>query len=288
MPRKTKRPLHKKHKDTKRKRGGVNSLPPLSEQQLDEYNISNTEVLLFLIDFLNKNNLQNIILGHHKFIDSIETQKLEFGTNSEFRKFVSDVIQWFLFDYNQSFSNCVLEIIKKSIENPLFLSKTASPDEKYNVLLLNVYNMIAKKNNQDDDVIVTLLRILLRALRLPQVKEPVITSLQAQQDNLIQFKTTIVCLLDNIIKKDLLHNEEIRKLLREIIEDLTYKNVYNWTMMKKLAGLITSCALSVTSNLTSLAAKGTYNATANAATGVYTGTANAFSSVGNTLFGSKK
>lgn len=256
MPRKTKRTYNKNR--TRRRTGGE-FLQDMNSK-LDQYKISNVEVIFFLIDFLNKNNLQNIILGHHIFINSIEDQKFEFD-NPEFRKFISDLIQWFLLDYDQKFSNCILEIIKKTLENPQFLNKNALPDEKYNILLLNIYDMILKNNNQDNLVIFVLLQILLRALRMPQVKEAVITNIQTQQDNLIEFKKVLVCLLDNIIKKDLLHNEEIRKLLREIIEDLTYKNVYNWDTFKKLAGLISNCPISVTSTVGSVVAKGVYKKT---------------------------
>lgn len=107
--------------------------------------------------------------------------------------------------------------------------------------------MILKYNNKENEVeFFSLLEILLRGLRMPVVKEMVLSNLQDQQSNLIQYKNAIVCLLDNIIKKDLLHNEEIRKLMKELIEDLSYNNVYNWNTFKKLAGLITNCAGSIT------------------------------------------
>lgn len=275
MPsRKTKR-IHKKEKNRKnnkntRRKGGDS--PQDVTSKLDQFQITNVEVIIFLIDFLDKTNLKNIFLTHYKFINAIETEKIVFNENPEFRKFMNDIVQWFLLDYNQEFSNCLLEIIKKTIENPVFLNKTTSPDEKYNVLLLNVYDMIVKYNNNEDARFFSLLQILLRGLRMPKVKEMVLSSLQQQEDNLIQYKNTIVCLLDNIIKYDLLHKEEIRQLIKQIIEELSYQNAYNWNTFKKLAGLVTNCALSITSNISSVAAKAAYNATTNVASGVYKST----------------
>jgi hypothetical protein len=291
MSRKTKR-SNKKNKTQRIKKGGENvqqTSPQTQEQiivQLDKFQITNTEILFFLIDFLNKNNLKNILLTHHQLIDNIENEKLIFNENPKFRKLINDIIQWFLLDYNQSFSNGLLEIIKNTIQNPVFLSKTSSPDDKYNVLLMSVYAMIVKYNNSEDVEFFSLLEILLRGLRMPKVKGLILSNLQVQQDNLIQYKSTIVCLLDNMIKKDLLHKEEIRKLMKEILEELSYTTAYNWATFKKLVGLVSSCALSVTSNVTAVAAKGAYNATTNAASSAYNATSNAASSLYKNTVGS--
>jgi hypothetical protein len=280
MPVKTKKLLNKKNKTRRGRKGGDNLQQTQTQQQintqLDKFQISNVEVILFLIEFLNKNNLKNILLTHFQFINNIENEKLVFNENPAFRKFINDIIQWFLLDYNQSFSNSLLEIIKNTIQNPVFLSKNSSPDDKYNVLLMNVYTMITKYNNSEDVEFFSLLEILLRGLRMPKVKELVLSNLQLQQDNLIQYKSTIVCLLDNMIKKDLLHKEEIRKLIKEILEELSYNTAYNWATFKKLAGLVSNCALTVTSNVTAVAAKGAYNATTNAASSLYKNTLGSF------------
>jgi hypothetical protein len=257
MPRKTKRVVNKNK--SRRRRGGDN-LQSINSK-LDQFQISNLEVSFFLIDFLNKTNLKDILVTHFKFINSLEDQNLEFSENPLFRKFINDIVQWFLLDYNNQFANDLLEITKKTIENPQFLNKNSTPDEKYNVLLTNIYDMIAKINNGGNIEFVSLLEILLRGLRMPTVKEIALTNIQQQLDNLIQYKKSIICLLDNIIKKDLLHKEEIRVLIKEIIEDLSYNNVYNWNTFKKLAGLVGNCAGSVTSDLTTVAAKSAYSST---------------------------
>jgi hypothetical protein len=282
MPRKSKKVNKKKQTQTQRRRRGGEPLQQTTQtqeqitSQLDKYQITNTEIIFFLIEFLNKSNFKNILLTHYQFINNIENEKLVFNENIAFRKLLNDTIQWFLLDYNTSFSNCLLEIVKNTIQNPVFLSKTSSADDKYNVLLMNVYAMIVKYNTSDDVEFFSLLEILLRGLRMPKVKELVLSNLQVQEDNLIQYKSTIVCLLDNIIKKDLLHNEEIRKLIKEMLEELSYNTVYNWATFKKLAGLVSNCALTVTSNVTAVAAKGAYNATTNAASSIYKNTVGSF------------
>jgi hypothetical protein len=282
MPRKSKKVNKKNKTQTQRRRRGGEPLQQTTQTQtqittqLDKYQITNTEIIFFLIEFLNKSNFKNILLTHYQFINNIENEKLVFNENLSFRKLINDTIQWFLLDYNTSFSNCLLEIIKNSIQNPVFLSKNSSADDKYNVLLMNVYAMIVKYNTTDDIEFFSLLEILLRGLRMPKVKELVLSNLQVQEDNLIQYKSTIVCLLDNMIKNDLLHKDEIRKLIKEILEELSYNTVYNWATFKKLVGLVSNCALTVTSNVTAVAAKGAYNATTNAASTVYKNTVGSF------------
>ena len=245
MPKITKR-IHKKNATTRRKRGGD------QEVNLDQYKITNTQTIIFLIRFLTKEGLEAIILSNYKFIDSLENLENTEGklvfTNPEFRKIINDLIQWFLFDYNDQFSNVLLEIIKNTIGDTEFLN---NPDQNYNILLLNVYNMIDKYNNTDQVEFFSLLEIFLRILRMPKVKEIIVSTVQSQKEKLIQYKESIVCLLDNIIKNDLLHKPEIRKLIQEIIQELTYKNIYNWNTITKLIGVVKGCTLSVTSNILS-------------------------------------
>jgi hypothetical protein len=289
MPRKTKRP-YKRNKSRKlyKKVGGLDpSVPQDINEKLDHYQIQNVEVILFLIDFLDKSNLKNILLGYHKFINTIETQKLDF-TNPEFREFCNSLGQWFLFDYNKDFSNGLLEIIKNTIGNQQFFNKKLDWDQRYNILLLNVYDVIKKYEESKDIEFITLFRILLRALRIPSVKESIVSSITAQQDALYTYENIIVCLLNNLIKKDMLHNEEVRKLLSELITELTYKNVYNWAMIKKLSGMVGNCAGSVTYDLGAAAAVGTAHATKNAVVATGNLASSAASGVYNSLFVSKK
>ena len=247
------------------KRGGLVELSNKDmNSKLDQFNINNLEIIFFMMEFLNKSDLKTILLSHHHFINTIEEQDLNFNKNHEYRSFVNNIIQWFLLDYDKDFFNSILEIIKNTIMNPLFLDKNINVDQRYDVLLQNIYNMIEKYNNKNVDIFI-LLEIILRGLRMPNVKEKIIQNISQQEDSIKSFKNTIVCLLDVLIKEDLIHNPEIRKLLKELIEELTYHTVYSWTTFKKLVGLIRKCSLSITSEVSSVAAKNVYNKTSNAA-----------------------
>lgn len=240
------------------------------DSKLNRFYITNTEIIFFLINFLEKSELKTILLKHHKFIDSIETQKLVFNENPEFRSFVNDTVQWFLLDYNKDFLNSVLEIVKNTIENPVFLNKSVPWEERYNVLLENVYLMIERYNNNENIDIFILLEIILRGLRMPKVKEMIIKNITEQQDTIINFKSTIVCLLNWLIKRDLIRDTEIRNLLKKMIEDLSYNDINSlWITLKKLLGLIKNCSGSIGTDISSIAAKKVYDTTSNAAKNIY-------------------
>lgn len=248
----------------KKKIGGLVIPEPTSKY--DHFYIQNTEIILFLIDFISKTDLKSILIAHHKFIDTIQDQKLDFKENKEFRAFINDIVQWFLLDYDKQFLNSLLEIVKNTFENPTFLNTNIDINQRYNVLLDNVYAMIEKENtktntNHENINIFILLEIILRLLRMPTIKQKIISIIQTQEKSLISFKKTILCLLDFLIKEDLLHNEEIRNLLKEFIEELSYNNAYSWTTFKKLMSLVKQCSLTITSDVSSIAAKKVYSNT---------------------------
>ena len=251
-------------RSNQKKIGGL--VVPESAIKYDHFYIENTEIILFLIDFISKTDLKSILIAHHKFIDTIQDQKLDFKENKDFRAFINDIVQWFLLDYDKQFLNSLLEIIKNTLENPIFLNTNIDINERYNVLLDNVYAMIEKENaktntNQENINIYILLEIILRLLRMPSIKQKIISIIQTQEKSLISFKKTIVCLLDFLIKEDLLHNEEIRNLLKEFIEELSYNNAYSWTTFKKLMSLVKQCSFTITSDVSSIAAKKVYSNT---------------------------
>lgn len=110
---KTRNTLKKKFK--KRIHGGGENKDEVI-LKIEQHKIENVEIILFLIDFLNKPELKNIVLVNFKFINGIDlennaSQTFNFTTNPEFRKLVDDVIQWFLLDYNKQFANSILGII---------------------------------------------------------------------------------------------------------------------------------------------------------------------------------
>ena len=262
---------HRKTRKLEKKTGGLSvSSNQAIDTKLNHFYISNTEIILFLINFLEKSELKTILIKHHHFIDTIETQPLVFKENPEFRSFVNDTVQWFLLDYNKNFLNSVLEIVKNTLENPVFLNKSVDWDERYNVLLENVYLMIERYNNSENIDIFMLLEIILRGLRMPKVKEMIIKSITEQEDKIINFKTTILCLLNWLIRQDLIRDTEIRNLLKKMIEHLSYNDISSiWITLKKLLGLIKSCSGSIGTDISSIAAKKVYDTTSNAAKNIY-------------------
>jgi hypothetical protein len=267
----------KKNKKTKKTRklgektGGlvISSMQEMN-LKLNKFYITNTEIILFLINFLEKSELKTIIVKHYQFIDNIETPNLTFKENPEFRSFVNDMVQWFLLDYNKDFLNSVLEIVKNTIEDPVFLNKSVDWDERYNVLLENVYRMIERYNNNENIDIFMLLEIILRGLRMPKVKEMIIKNITEQQDTIMNFKSTIVCLFNWLIKQDLIRDTEIRNLLKKIIEEVSYNDISSiWITLKKLLGLVKNCSGSIGADISSIAAKKVYDSTSNAAKNIY-------------------
>ena len=259
----------RQRKTRKIKKGGLVELNShIDDSKFKQFYINNVEIIFFIMDFFNKTDLKNIVLLHHHFINTIEEQYLNFNKNPEYRAFVNNIIQWFLLDYNKDFLNSILEIIKNTLMNPDFLNKNINLDERYNILLENVYSMISKYNNKNVEIFI-LLEIIFRALQMPNVRDIVIQNLKQQEDSIISFKNTIVCLLEVLIKEDLIHNPDIRKLLKELIENLTYNNVYSWEILKKILGLVRKCSLSITSEVSSIAAKNVFNKTSNAAKNLF-------------------
>ena len=112
--------------------------------------------------------------------------------------------------------------------------------------------------NQENIEINTLLKIILRLLVMNSIKQN-ITNFITTQDTLASVKNSIICLIDSLMKKDLLHDEKIRGILKEYIEELTYKKMFNWSNLIKLAGLVGNCAASLTYDVGSITAKNTYN-----------------------------
>jgi hypothetical protein len=231
--RKSNKKSNRKTKKNRIKIGGlVEQNNKVNNPKFDKFHISNLEIIFFIMEFLNKSDLKNILLSHHHFINTIQEQKLDFKQNQEFRLFVNNIIQWFLLDYDKDFFNAILEIIKNTIMNPVFLNKNINWDERYNVLLENIYHMIEKYNNINTNIFV-LLEIILRALRMPDVREKIIKNINQQENTILSFKNTIVCLLNVLIKEDLIHIEKIN-LGFNILTQLDTGSFRNLAILKEL------------------------------------------------------
>lgn len=256
------------------------------------HNIENVEVIAFLIDFLNRTEFKNILFENFKFINGINennlSQNFDFGNNPEFRKLLSDIIQWFILDYNKQFVNSILGIIKNTIIDPDFLNKNIDINERYNVLLLNVCNMIDKfndTNSQENIDINALLRILLKVLTFNNVKQNIMGIISAQGDTITSLKNIIVCLLDNLMKTDLLHDEKIRGVLKEYIEKFSYKTAFDSSNINKLSGLIGNCAFALTADIGSITAKNAYAVGSTTAKNAYAIGSNTAKTAYNSTFG---
>ena len=149
---------------------------------------------------------------------------------------------------------------KNTLNDKVFLDKTIDINERYNILLLNVCVMIDNFGvNQENIEINTLLKIILRLLVMDSIKQNITNLITTQQGTLASAKNSIICLIDSLMKKDLLHDEKIRGLLKEYIEKLTYTKVFDLSNLIKLAGLVGNCAASLTYDVGSITAKNTYN-----------------------------
>ena len=247
-------------KRSKRVHGGIGP----SEVFSQAYKIENVDVILFLTDFLDKQELKNIVLENFKFINGIDiennaSESFDFATKHEFRKLLSDLIQWFLLDYNKEFANSILGIIKNTLEDKSFLDKKINVDERYNILLLKVCDMIDMFGDQTKIEINTLLKIILRLLVMNSIKQNITSFITTQEDTLTKVNHTIICLIDNLMKRDLLHDTKIRGILKEYIENLTYKKAFDWSNLIKLAGVVGNCAGSFTYDVGTTTAKSAYD-----------------------------
>lgn len=258
------------HKTKKRKSkkiyGGV--VGPDIASKMEQHKIENVEIIIFLIDFLNREKFKNILLENFLFINGIDldnnlSKNFDFVNNPKYRKLISGIIQWFVLDYNKQFVNSILGIVKTTLMNVNFLNKSIDINNRYDILLLNISNMIDTfgDNTPENIEINALLRIILKILTLSSVKQNVMGIISKQGDNIINLKYTIICLLDNLIKTDLFHDEKIRILLKEYIEELTYKTIFDWANIKKLSGLVGTCTGSLSADVGSSAIKSAYNNT---------------------------
>lgn len=224
------------------------------EKQLEENSISNTEILGFVVYLLlPKTDFINIINNNQHFIDTIESQELDFSKNQEYRKIINETVQWLLLDFDKHFLNSILLTLKNTFSNPQFLNEQTDINERYNVLLKNLIVTINEKTSANEDIIIImLLKIVLRVLNMPNIKTTIIQQLQAQNQKITQFKNSIICILNYLIKIELANNEKMRLLIKELIEQMSYTN-QRWEIIKKMTSITGSCGLTITSDVTKTA-----------------------------------
>jgi hypothetical protein len=201
--------------------------------------ISNGEILAFLlIDLIAEtqtNYFHQLIDKNVEFINSIQVVNsgnnndtatiianvinnknipLKFSQNELFRKFINDIIQWLLFDYNHELQSSIFETLYETLLDDNFL-QTTNEDDNYDILIKNVQQMIMVKSKQlldisasdpkhkEIDGVISLLRILLRYLKLPASKATIMTGITSNAANIKQYKKSVLCILKYLIQTNL-------------------------------------------------------------------------------------
>ena len=254
--------INEKRKDNKKNKKGLKSKKNRKKNRktrkagaeglsYDDFYVNNIEIILFLIDFLGKDELKEILVNHTKFIDSIETQNLVFEHNIDFRSFVNDTVQWFLFDYNKKFLNSLLIIVKNTLESEDFFSYDSNSDKSYNALLVNICKRIKEyetplvddPDEKEKRDIFILLKIILRGLRMENIKLKTIEIIKNHKNNIYKYKSTIICFLNWLVDQEnnFLRKNEIRLLLKKTIEMKDKKIKDLWITFINSFDIIKNC-----------------------------------------------
>ena len=248
--------------------------------------ISNGEILAFLfMDLIaetQSNYFGKLIDKNIEFINSIQIVNsngdnnantiianvinnnnipLDFNKNELFRKFINDIIQWLLFDYNHELQSSIFETFYETLLDDNFL-QTTNVDINYDILIKNVKQMIMIKSNQlinigtndpkhkEIDGVITLLRIFLRYLNAPTSKTNIMNALTNNATNIKQYKKSVLCILKYLIQTKLLQNDKVRNIISDLITDMTLHNNFStWkTLIAKSASLVGNCGGTVFMN----------------------------------------
>ena len=254
---------------------------PRTPSIADEGEITNGEIIAFtLFSFIpetGKSSFISIIDNNLDFVNNIHEEiknnTLNFSTNEPYRKFINDLGQWILFDYNPQFSTCMFQILYDTINDNNFLNDKVDTDTQYNVLLKNVKQMILKKEEENtkldaqdviyiqNDRIISLLRIFLRMLNIPENKKEIMESISSQKANIISYKPSILCILKHLIESKALQKDNVRILIGNLIKDMTIKNnISSWiSIVKSGSDLIGNCKTTIATNAVSTAVSSSFS-----------------------------
>ena len=301
MKKRTNRSKKKSNKTTKRNKkiyGGVfsSSTKPNTESYsysnntlsrsrspsiVDEGEITNGEIIAFtLFSFIpetGKSSFISIIDNNLDFVNNIHEEiknnTLNFSTNEQYRKFINDLLQWILFDYNPQFSTCMFQILYNTLNDNNFLNDKVDIDTQYNILLINVNQMIIKKEEENtklesqnviyiqNDRIISLLRIFLRFLNIEENKKVIKEAITSQKTTINSYKRSILCILKHLIDTNILQKDNVRILIGNLIKDMTVKNnLSNWTtIVKSGSDLIGNCGSTIATNAVSNAVSSSFS-----------------------------
>lgn len=252
--------------------------------------ISNGEIIAFVLKDLITDqqiiNLGNIINKNIDFINSIESvntinptnncpvsammsvlnsQKipLDYEKNEKYRSLLNDIIQWLLFDYSNILRVSLFEIIYQTFLDNNFLS-TVNDNTNYDILLKNTMQVIMLRTNDINSTTgvsdpqheplfcaITLLRIILKFLKVPETTTLIMSYLNPNQTIIQQFRKTILCIVKYVITTDLTKNNEVRILISDYIKDMTLHRNFSTlvTVLKKSVSLIGNCSGTLFLNL---------------------------------------
>ncbi len=207
----------------------------------------------YLVELLNTPDFKTKVFEKNKkFIQSISInndnipESFNYVNNVEFRKFIDDLLQWLLFDYNPYILNTLLTVIYDSFNNPKFLNNET---DSFEILFDNLQNVILEKmkenfNAVDDDKKneINLLILILYLLTIPSVTTAVSNFINNNkvvfQNNLSDIK----CVINDIRKIGIKNNTMVRKLITNYFESLKIDSAnINVIELVKLLGKFGDC-----------------------------------------------
>ena len=207
----------------------------------------------YLIELLNTPDFKTKVFDKNKtFIHSISInndnipESFNYLNNVEFRKFIDDLVQWLLVDYNPYILNTLLMVIYNSFNNPKFLEDNV---DSFEILFDNLQNMILQKmdenfNTVDDDKKneINLLILVLYLLTIPSVTLAVSNLINNNKAVFRNNLTDIKCVISDITKIDIKNNIMVRKLITNYFESLKIDSAnINVTEVLKLVGKFGDC-----------------------------------------------
>lgn len=224
------------------------------QNKFEENNITNSELLLFLIQFINEQDgVKNIIKNNSSYINTIDKSDIN-TTTIEFKKMLNDVIQWLLFNYDKDFFNVIINILINIVYKFNFDKNSSgayiqSDNTKLNIIIYTIIDVIIKLKNDNiklTEIInnnkslkisdpkldqhqknninnIILLKIILKIIfnNLLVIVNFLLTINENYNKNkgIILSKNIILCVLHKILNMNISQNDEIKKLISEIIID---------------------------------------------------------------------
>jgi len=219
-----------------------------------ELGITYDTIFEYLVELFNRPDFKTKVFEKNKeFIQSISInndnipESFNFLNNVEFRKFIDDLVQWLLLDYNPYIFNTLLTVIYNCFDNPNFLDDNAV---SFQILFDNLQIMIIDKmkneNYNANDIEKTneinLLILILYLLTIPSVTLAISNLIN---NNKLVFRSNlsdIKCVINDIKKINIKNNEMIRKLITNYFESLKIDSSnINVTEVVKLLGKFGDC-----------------------------------------------